>query len=145
MLLLEKTKLNFELKTENLEDLWVLSQFIVPEDKIFATTERKVKIGNDNTKQVKKLIHVDLLVKKVNFDSDNLRVSGEIQNETEFTAIGQNHSLNFAPGDKIKLEKDKQKIKNDRKMGHITVINKDLKLARKIAEQVKETIEVISK
>ena len=30
-------------------------------------------------------------------------------------------------------------------MGHITVINKDLKLARKIAEQVKETIEVISK
>jgi 5-(carboxyamino)imidazole ribonucleotide synthase len=30
-------------------------------------------------------------------------------------------------------------------MGHITIINKDLDLARKIAEEVKETIEVISK
>jgi 5-(carboxyamino)imidazole ribonucleotide synthase len=30
-------------------------------------------------------------------------------------------------------------------MGHITIINKDLDVARKIAEEVKETIEVISK
>jgi len=30
-------------------------------------------------------------------------------------------------------------------MGHITIVNKDLETARKIAEQVKETIEVISK
>ena len=39
----------------------------------------------------------------------------------------------------------KKETRPFRKMGHITVINKDLKLARKIAEQVKETIEVISK
>ena len=32
-----------------------------------------------------------------------------------------------------------------RKMGHITIVNKDLKIARQIAEQVKETIQVISK
>jgi 5-(carboxyamino)imidazole ribonucleotide synthase len=30
-------------------------------------------------------------------------------------------------------------------MGHVTVVNKDLNIARKIAEEVKETIEVISK
>jgi 5-(carboxyamino)imidazole ribonucleotide synthase len=30
-------------------------------------------------------------------------------------------------------------------MGHITIVNKDLDIARKIAEEVKETIEVISK
>jgi 5-(carboxyamino)imidazole ribonucleotide synthase len=30
-------------------------------------------------------------------------------------------------------------------MGHITIVNKDLEVARKIAEEVKETIEVISK
>jgi 5-(carboxyamino)imidazole ribonucleotide synthase len=30
-------------------------------------------------------------------------------------------------------------------MGHITIINKNLDVARKIAEEVKETIEVISK
>ena len=39
----------------------------------------------------------------------------------------------------------KKETRPYRKMGHITIINKDLKLARKIAEQVKETIEVISK
>ena len=39
----------------------------------------------------------------------------------------------------------KKETRPFRKMGHITVINNDLKLARKIAEQVKETIEVISK
>jgi hypothetical protein len=29
-------------------------------------------------------------------------------------------------------------------MGHITIINEELEMARKIAEQVKETLEVIS-
>ena len=32
-----------------------------------------------------------------------------------------------------------------RKMGHVTIVNKDLEIARKIAEQVKNTIRVISK
>jgi len=30
-------------------------------------------------------------------------------------------------------------------MGHITIVNKELSVARKIAEDVKETIEVITK
>ena len=30
-------------------------------------------------------------------------------------------------------------------MGHITIVNKDLRIARQIAEHVKETIQVISK
>ena len=39
----------------------------------------------------------------------------------------------------------KKKTRPYRKMGHITVINKDLNTARKIAEEVKQTIEVITK
>ncbi len=39
----------------------------------------------------------------------------------------------------------KKKTRPYRKMGHITVVNKDLKTARKIAEEVKQTIEVITK
>ena len=39
----------------------------------------------------------------------------------------------------------KKETRPFRKMGHITIINKDLDVARKIAEEVKETIEVISK
>ena len=38
-----------------------------------------------------------------------------------------------------------EKTRPYRKMGHITVINKDLNTARMIAEEVKQTIEVITK
>ena len=105
MKLINRKSLNFELLIESLEDLWVLSQFIAPEDRVFATTERKVKIGENNTKQVRKIIFVVLKVLKTSFQSDTLRVWGEIQNETEFTAIGQAHSLSFNVNDKIKIEK----------------------------------------
>ena len=39
----------------------------------------------------------------------------------------------------------KKETRPFRKMGHVTIVNKDLNKARKIAEEVKKTIEVISK
>ncbi len=39
----------------------------------------------------------------------------------------------------------KKETRPFRKMGHITIVNKNLETARQIAEQVKETVEVISK
>jgi 5-(carboxyamino)imidazole ribonucleotide synthase len=38
----------------------------------------------------------------------------------------------------------KKETRPFRKMGHVTIVNKDLNQARKIAEEVKKTIEVIS-
>ena len=38
----------------------------------------------------------------------------------------------------------KKQTRPFRKMGHVTIVNKDISVARKIAEQVKQTIEVIS-
>lgn len=38
----------------------------------------------------------------------------------------------------------KKQTRPFRKMGHVTIINKDINIARKVAEQVKQTIEVIS-
>ena len=38
----------------------------------------------------------------------------------------------------------KKQTRPFRKMGHVTIINKDISVARKVAEQVKQTIEVIS-
>jgi len=105
MQLINKSGLEFELRIESLDDLWVLSQFIVPDDKVFSTTERKVKIGSDSSKQVKKIIFVDLKVRKAVFESSILRVSGDICNETEFTAVGQSHSLSFGINDNIKVLK----------------------------------------
>lgn len=106
MQILDKISNEYELKIDSLEDLWVLSEFIVPNNRVFSTTTRKVKIGSDSTKQATKVIFVDLLVKKVSFDSDILRVSGEIQNETDFTAKGQYQTLNFSVNDKIKIKKE---------------------------------------
>jgi protein pelota len=95
----------FELYIENLDDLWILSQVISPGDKVFAKTQRKVAIGNDKKKQVTKIISITLVVSKVQFHSQVLRVSGSIENETEFTAVGQSHTLQFSVGDCISLEK----------------------------------------
>ena len=39
----------------------------------------------------------------------------------------------------------KKTTKPFRKMGHVTIVNKDIDKARKVAQQVKETIKVISK
>ena len=38
----------------------------------------------------------------------------------------------------------KKETRPFRKMGHVTIVNKDLSKARKIAEEVKKTIEVIT-
>ena len=39
----------------------------------------------------------------------------------------------------------KRQTRPFRKMGHVTIVNEDLKEARKIAQQVKETIKVIAR
>ena len=108
MQLINKEKNNFELKIETLDDLWVLSQFIVPGDKVSGKTERKIKVGGeDSTKQSRKLIFINLLIDKVDYTENILRVGGKIQNETEHTAIGQHHSFNYQVGDLINIEKQK--------------------------------------
>ena len=116
MILIERNNLNFEFLIETLDDMWILSQVLNPNDKLYATTERKVKIGNEtNYKIVKKLIFVELLVRQVKFENEVLRVTGEIQNETEFTAKGASHTLKFNLGDKIKIAK-KELFKFEEKM-----------------------------
>ena len=39
----------------------------------------------------------------------------------------------------------KKQTRPFRKMGHVTIVNKDINEARKVAEKVKKTIKVISK
>ncbi len=106
MQILNKNKSNFELRIESLDDLWILSQIISSNDKVFGTAERKVKVGaGENAKQVRKLFNVELLITKVVFTSKQLRISGNIQNETEFTSIGESHTLTYLCDEVIKFEK----------------------------------------
>ena len=105
MEILKKEKNKFVLKISNLEDLWILTQFVVPENVIYAKDKRKVSIGTDRTKQVIKLIPIHLKVKKTNFENNTLKVLGELQNQTEFTAKNSSHTLNFRVGDIIEIQK----------------------------------------
>ena len=107
MNLISKENNLYELKAEHLEDLWTLSEIISPESIVYSSTKRKVALGNDKTKQITKIIFVELKVQKTSFENDILRISGEIQNETEFTAVGQAHTLSFNVNDTIKFKKDK--------------------------------------
>jgi protein pelota len=106
MQLLERNRNLFKIKPESFDDLWVLSEIIQEGDLVFSKTKRKVKIGNDSSKQVTKLIFVKLLVEKVKFEGEILRVSGMIQNETEYTQIGQFHTLNFEINSIVEFEKN---------------------------------------
>jgi protein pelota len=106
MQLVEQEGKKYSLRPEHLEDLWILTQFIDVNDKCFAKTERKVKVGSENNpKQVTKLIYVELLIERVSFEHEVLRISGKIQNETEFSSIGDHHTLSFTAGDLLEIEK----------------------------------------
>ena len=89
---------------EHFDDIWVLSKFILEKDIIYSKTTRKVAIGNDKTKQVTKTIFVELQVKNVEIVSEDLRIQGVIENETEFTTKGSHHSLLFSTGDTIEIK-----------------------------------------
>ena len=89
---------------EHFDDIWVLSKYILEKDIICSKTTRKVAIGNDKTKQVTKTIYIELQVKNVEIVSEDLRIQGIIENETEFTTKGSHHSLLFSIGDTIEIK-----------------------------------------
>lgn len=106
MQILSKENKKYELIPESLDDLWVLSQIIEPEDKIFGKAERKVKIGTENNYKItRKLIYVELKISNTKFENDTLRVTGKILNENEFAPIGSTQSLSYRELEKIEFEK----------------------------------------
>ncbi|MCH8519363.1 MAG: hypothetical protein LAT82_01270 [Nanoarchaeota archaeon] len=89
---------------EHFDDIWVLSKYILKDDIVCSKSTRKVAIGDDKTKQVTKVIYVELRVKKVEFEHLELRIQGTIENETEFTTKGSHHSLQYSIGDTIEIK-----------------------------------------
>ncbi|MFP4402024.1 MAG: hypothetical protein ACLFPL_02235 [Candidatus Nanoarchaeia archaeon] len=99
-----KSKNYDEYLIESFDDLWVLSKYLQHNDVIFSKTQRKVAIGSgEKTKQTTKIIVVELRVQRVELQSNQLRVSGEIINENEFVSVGSHHSLSYEIGDSIEI------------------------------------------
>jgi len=97
-----------KLKIENLDDLWYLSYIIDKGDLVRGQTQRKIKVGAEQTKQVKKTIFLKIKVDNVEFHkySDILRISGTIIEGPEEVSKGSHHTINVEINSLITIEKE---------------------------------------
>jgi protein pelota len=100
-----------KVKVENLNDLWYLSQIILPGDLVKGKTERKINLGGKDQKaKIKKVIaHLTIEVEKLEFHkySDILRISGKIKEGPEDIAHNSYHTINVEINTEIMIKKEK--------------------------------------
>ncbi len=100
-----------QLRTESLDDLWLLYTVLQKDDFVSAETERKIKIGDDNdrnAKTVRKKMFLKIKVIEPEFSkhTQNLRVSGTIIEGPEDISLGSHHTINVEVGTIINIEKE---------------------------------------
>ncbi len=98
--------------TQNLDDLWYLSNIIEPKDIVQGKTLRKIKAVSDQEKSkeaVKKPIFIKLQVEKVEFSkyTNVLRVHGVIKEAPEDVPLGNYHTFNVDDNTTITIIKEK--------------------------------------
>jgi protein pelota len=98
-------------KVDSKEDLWHLSQLIMPGDSVSGKTERKIKLGGsaEKTTVVKKTIFVKINVEKVEFHktSDELRINGTVTEGPEDVPNGSHQTVEVEPGSTLGIVKEK--------------------------------------
>ncbi|MBU0667246.1 MAG: mRNA surveillance protein pelota [Nanoarchaeota archaeon] len=99
------------IQVENINDLWYLSQLIEPSDFVKGKTERKIKIGSGddrNVKVVRKTMFLELQVEKVDFHqySEILKVLGIITLGPDDISKGSHHSFNVEVNTVITIKKE---------------------------------------
>ncbi len=101
-----------KVKTENLDDLWYLSNIIEEGDVARSKTERKIKLGGENErnqKVVRRYVWLTLEVDKVEFHkhSNVLRVKGKIIQAPDEVDQGSYHTFNVDENYTITIQKEK--------------------------------------
>ena len=101
-----------KVKTENLDDLWYLSNIIDKGDNVSGVTFRKIKLGGeDDRKQavVKKKAYITITVEKIEFHkyNDVLRINGLIIEGPEEIPRGSFHTINVEDNTEIEIKKEK--------------------------------------
>lgn len=95
---------------ENKNDLWYLSAIIDNGDHVSGKTIRKIKLGaaeDRNAKIIKKPVYLKILVDKIDYSSDLLKVGGSIVDGPEDVARGSHHSFNIEERTIITIIKEK--------------------------------------
>ncbi len=100
------------LKPENLDDLWILYNVILPGDRVYAKTQRRVKphdeaIRQDSGERV--TLYLGIQVEEVGYDPNfnRLRVKGTIiQGPEDLIKIRSHHTLSLELGFDVRIEKE---------------------------------------
>lgn len=91
------------------EDLWHAYNLLQKGDLVRCTTIRKVvkESNTGSTTSSKKRIMLTIDVQKVDFDPDSLevRISGRVQSENQFTKMGAHHTLTLELNQNFSVEK----------------------------------------
>lgn len=93
------------IQVQGQDDLWHLSEIIEKGDSASAETQRKIKIGDNDT--AKKSFFVTINVEKIIYDeaAKQLRIQGITTSEHEQIAKGSHQTIEAEPGTKITIVK----------------------------------------
>lgn len=122
-----------KVKVENLDDLWYLSNVVDPGDLIRGETERKIKIGDSNTENVRiirKKVHLTVKIEKIEFSktTNSLRLLGTITDGPEDIGRGSHHTITVEPNSTIKIFKETwlnyqiEKLKEATQLKHADIL-----------------------
>lgn len=100
-----------KVKTESLEDLYVLSGIIDKGDKVKARTIRKIRLGSEEERKksiIKKPVTLTIEVERADFSkySTILKISGKITEEHEDIPKGSFHTFNVEENSIITITKE---------------------------------------
>jgi protein pelota len=100
------------LKPENLDDLWILYNVILPGDKVYAKSQRRIKAHDETLRQdsgQRVTLYLGVRVEDVYYDPNfnRLRVKGLIvEGPEDLVKIGSYHTLNVELNFEVKVIKD---------------------------------------
>lgn len=101
-------------QTQNLDDLWCLSQVVLKGDTVIGKTTRKVRLGSAD-EAVKKTYTLSLAVEDSEFKDQSLRIRGMTTEQRENIPKGAHHTIAAEAGDVLTIIKGKwQKYQLDR-------------------------------
>ena len=99
-----------KVKTENLDDLWYLSNIIDKNDFVRGETTRKIKIGEESDRKpkiIKKKVRLKIKIEKVDLEANVLKVGGGIVEGPEDIPRGSHHTFNIEENSIITIEKER--------------------------------------
>ena len=107
---LDQKNSRLSVRIDSLDDLVFLKQIIESGDFVTGRTYRKIKLGEEESRQksIKKSIKIKIRVDKLAFDRF-LRIHGTVETEVEGVAMHSAHSIEVGMGTELEIEKENWK------------------------------------